>query len=115
MTSKSTNFEGELNKSLTQGEKETLEPIICEVKGENTQRRMEELSEEFLQSDREEYYELLDEEKILQDELEREFEILSHCEDEDEKETAKDVIENIKLEIQRNVSVQKQLFEKIRK
>ena len=47
MTSKSTNFEGELNKSLTQGEKEILEPIICEVKEENIQRRMEELSEVF--------------------------------------------------------------------
>ena len=68
----------------------------------------------FLQSDLEEYYELLDEEKILQDELERESEILNHCDDEDEKEVAKDVIKNNKLEIQRNVSVQTQLLEKIR-
>ena len=79
MTSKGTNFEGELNKSLTQGEKEILESIICEVKEENIRRRIEELGEEFLQGDLEEYHELLDEKKILQDELERESEILNHC------------------------------------
>ena len=73
MTSKSTNFEEELNKSLTQEEKDLLQPIMWETEEIN---RMEELNEEYLQGDLEEYYEFLDEEKILQDELERELEKL---------------------------------------
>ena len=76
MTSKSTNFEEELNKSLTQEEKDLLQPIMWETEEINNQRRMEELNEEYLQGDLEEYYEFLDEEKILQDELERELEKL---------------------------------------
>ena len=105
MTSKSTNFEEELNKSLRQEEKDLLQPIIWGIKEINNLRRMEELNEEYLQDDLEEYYEFLDEEKILQDELERELEKLNHCEDEDQKEFIKDVIEGIKQDIQRNVSV----------
>ena len=65
MTLKSTNFEGELNKSFTQEEKDLLQPIIRDIKEGNKRKELEELNEEFLQGNLEEYYELLDEEKYF--------------------------------------------------
>ena len=56
MTSKSTNFAEELNKSLTQEEKDILGPIIYEIKEENTRRKMNERTKaQFLKEDIEEY------------------------------------------------------------
>ena len=113
MTSKRSNFEEELNKSLAQGEKDLLEPVICEIKEENEQKRMEEYEKESLRTDIEEYNELLDENKELVYVLEQEAKELSHCKDKNREEFVKDIIEGLKQDIKRNVNIQTQLLERI--
>ena len=81
MTSKSTTYEEELNKSLTQEERNLLRPIIDKVKEETKRKTMEEYKKEFLRTDLEEYNELLDENKELVYMLEQEVRELSHCKD----------------------------------
>ena len=107
-------FEWALNKSLTQEEKDLLKAIFQEIKERNNQRRMEKLNDEFLQRDLEEYVEFLKEEKKLQHELKQQSEELNNCEDENHEKFIQEMIEDIKLDIQWNVSVQTQLLEKIR-
>ena len=114
MTSKNTNFEEELNKSLTQEEKDLLHPIIRELKEGNKRRRAKELKEWFLQGYLDEYNELLEENKKLVHMLEQEVKELDHCEDKDREEFIMDVIEGSKRDIKWNVNVQTQLLEKIR-
>ena len=74
---------------------------------------LEKLNDDFLRTNLKEYTKFLEEEKKLHDELERELEKLSYCEDEDEKELIKEIINNIKQDILWNVSVQTQLLEKM--
>ena len=106
------NLEEELNKSLTQKEKDILQPIIRELKEGNKQRRTKELKEWFLQGYSEEYNELLEENKKLVYMLEQEIKELDHCKDKDREKFIMDMIEGIKQDIQWNVSVQTQLLEK---
>ena len=101
---KDMSFEEELNKSLTQEEKDLLQPDIREIKEE-----MEKLNRMVI----EEYYELIEEEKILQTEFDEELEKLNHCKNEDEEEYIRDVIKGIKRDIQRNVGIQSRFHEKV--
>ena len=69
MTSKTTRFEGVLNGMLTPAERDLLLPTIKEVKERNERKRRERYAEETIQGERENYRELLDEERDLYREL----------------------------------------------
>ena len=113
MTSKSTTYEEELNKSLTQEERNLLRPIIDKVKEETKRKRVEEYKKKFLRTDLEEYNELLDENKELVYVLEQEVRELSHCKDKNREQFVRDITEGLKQDITRNVNIQTQLLERI--
>ena len=106
-------FEGELNKSLTQEEKDLVRPIIDEIQEENERKETEGYRMESLRTDLDDYNELLDENKKLVYMLEQEVKELNHCNEKNREEFVKNIIEGLKQDIKRNVNIQTQLLERI--